>query len=138
MAASPYSAIVNHSRADDWSISRSLAFLAATFALVLGTLLPFGAMASAAPGEALVICTAEGPRTIQIGGDMDGPGGKAHPAKCAACVMPLLAALPTPPVPEPCAASIPAAAETQVVAAAGPPPPARAPPRPPSTAPPIA
>lgn len=129
---------MTRSQADDWSIARSLAFLAATFAIVLGTMLPFGAMAAGRPGQPLVLCTAEGPQTIQIGGAMDGPGGKTHVAKCAACVVPLAGALPSPPEPEPCSAPAPAEAETQVVASVSPPPPARAPPRPPSTAPPLA
>lgn len=129
---------MNRSTADHWSISRSLAFLAATFAIVLGTLLPFGAMAAARPGETLIFCTAEGPQTVQVGGEVDGPGGKAKPAKCAACVLPLLAALPVPPAAEPVAA--PAVAPDAVWIADSPcaPPPARAPPRPPSTAPPLA
>lgn len=129
---------MSRTAADHWSISRSLAFLAATFAIVLGTLLPFGAMAAARPGETLVFCTAEGPQTVQVGGDVDGPGGKAKPAKCAACVMPLLAALPVPPTPEPTAAPAIAPASGLVAESVSPPPPARAPPRPPSTAPPLA
>lgn len=133
-----YAARVNRSTADHWSVSRSLAFLVATFAIVLGTLLPFGAMAAARPGETLVFCTAEGPQTVQVGGEVDGPGGKAKPAKCAACVMPLLAALPVPPTPEPTAAPVFAPAAVWVAENVSPPPPARAPPRPPSTAPPLA
>ena len=129
---------MTRSQADDWSISRSLAFLAATFAIVLGTLLPFGAMAAAQPGHPLVICSAEGPQTIQVGADLDGPARKAHPAKCAACVMPLLAAMPAPPAPEPTLIPAPARAIAYTPASVSPPPPARAPPRPPSTAPPQA
>lgn len=129
---------MNRNSADHWSISRSLAFLAATFAIVLGTLLPFGAMAAARPGETLVLCSSQGPQTVQVGGDVDGPGGKAEPAKCAACVIPLLAALPVPPVPEP-AEPVRLSPESRwVVADVSAPPPARAPPRPPSTAPPRA
>ena len=125
-------------QAESWSTARSLAFLAATFAIVLGTLLPFGAMAAARPGETLILCSSDGPQTIQIGGDVDGPGNKAHPAKCAACVMPLLAPMPTPPAPEPCAPPPMTENAGWVAASVSPPPPARAPPRPPSTAPPLA
>nr|WP_221212280.1 hypothetical protein [Brevundimonas lenta] len=114
-----------------------MAFLAATFAIVLGTLLPFGAMAASRPGETLVLCSAEGPLTVQVGGDVDGPGKKASPAKCAACVMPLAAALPVPPVPEPCKVAAPVENADWVAASVSPTPPARAPPRPPSTAPPL-
>ncbi len=125
-------------QAESWSIARSLAFLAATFAIVLGTLLPFAAMAAAHPGETLVLCSAQGPQTVQVGGDVDGPGGKAEPARCAACVMPLLAALPAPPVPEPAAPLRLRPDSEWIAASVSPPPPARAPPRPPSTAPPQA
>jgi hypothetical protein len=129
---------VTRSQAEHWSTWRSLAFLAATFAVVLGALLPFGAMAAARPGETLVLCSAEGPLTIQVGGQVDGPGQKAHPAKCAACVMPLLAPVPSPPAPEPCPAPPVVEIEGWTAASVSPPPPARAPPRPPSTAPPHA
>ncbi|MGO4411116.1 hypothetical protein, partial [Brevundimonas sp. M-11_2] len=81
-------------------MTRSLAFLAATFAIVIGTLLPFAALAASVPGQPIVICSAEGPQTIQVGG-VDGPVSKHVGAKCAACVMPLLAALPAPPAPTP-------------------------------------
>ncbi len=128
---------MTRSDADNWSISKSLAFLAAVFALVLGTLLPFAALAAVQPGQPLVICSAEGPQTIQSGG-MDGPVNKHMGAKCAACVVPLAAALPCPPAPEP--APVIRTVETVVYSPArvSPPPPARAPPRPPSTAPPSA
>jgi hypothetical protein len=128
---------VNRSGADHWSTSKSLAFLAAVFALMLGALLPFGALAAVQHGQPLVICSAEGPQTIQSGG-MDGPVNKHLGAKCAACVVPLAAALPAPPAPEP--APVIRTVETVVYSPArvSPPPPARAPPRPPSTAPPHA
>lgn len=135
-AAQRYAAGVTRPQADSWSIARSLAFLAATFAIVLGTLLPFGAMAAARPGETLVLCSAQGPMTVQVGGDVDGPGQKAEPAKCAACVMPPPAVLPGPPVPEPCVPVSPPPVADRIVDSASPAPPARAPPRPPSTAPP--
>lgn len=125
------------SQADNWSLAQSLAFLAAVFALALGTLLPFAALAAVQPGHAIVICSAEGPQTIQSGG-VDGPASKHVGAKCAACVMPLASALPCPPVPEP--AQIIRKIETvrYTPVSVSPPPPARAPPRPPSTAPPQA
>ncbi|WP_395945069.1 hypothetical protein [Brevundimonas sp.] len=125
------------SQADNWSTSKSLAFLAAVFALVLGSLLPFGALAAAQPGQPLVICSAEGPQTIQSGG-MDGPVNKHVGAKCAACVMPLAAALPAPSAPEPASVVRTFEAVVYTPASISPPPPARAPPRPPSTAPPHA
>ena len=128
---------MTRSQADNWSISTSLAFLAAVFALMLGTLLPFAALAAVKPGQPLVICSAEGPQTIQSGG-MDGPVNKHVGAKCAACVMPLLAALPAPAPPEPAPVVRLAQAVVYAPFIASPPPPARAPPRPPSRAPPHA
>jgi len=130
---------VTRSRIENWSIARSVAFLAAVFAITLGALLPFGAMAAATPGHPIVICSSEGPQTIQIGAaDLDGPGGKTHPPKCAACVMPLPAVLPPAPIVAPAAPLRLHAAVAYVPVTASPPPPARAPPRPPSTAPPHA
>jgi hypothetical protein len=128
---------VTRPQADNWSIARSLAFLAAVFALAIGALLPFAALAAAQPGQPLVICSAEGPQTIQAGG-VDGPVREHVGAKCAACVMPLAAALPCPAAPEP--TPLLRAMETVVYTpvSVSPPPPARAPPRPPSTAPPLA
>ena len=129
---------MNRSQADNWSTWRSLAFLAATFAVVLGTLLPFAAMAAARPGQPIVICSAEGLQTIHTGG-VDGPAGKGMgAAKCAACVMPLLAALPPPPAPEPVAVIRPVETVAYAPFVVADLPPARAPPRPPSTAPPHA
>ena len=128
---------MTRSQADNWSISTSLAFLAAVFALMLGTLLPFAALAAVKPGQPLVICSSEGPQTIQSGG-MDGPVNKHVGAKCAACVAPLAAALPAPPAPEPIPPIRPSAQTFAVVRHVDRLPPARAPPRPPSTAPPHA
>ncbi|KQW83190.1 DUF2946 family protein [Brevundimonas sp. Root1279] len=127
-----------NARADNWSLSKSLAFLAAVFAITLGSLFPFAALAAVQPGQPLIICSAQGPMEVQLGGDMDGPAGKTHLPKCAACVMPLLAALPAPPTPEPTITPASAEAIAYTPQAAAPPPPARAPPRPPSTAPPHA
>ena len=124
-------------QADNWSTSRSLAFLAAVFALAIGALLPFAALAASQPGHPLVICSAEGPQTIQSGG-MDGPINEHVGAKCAACVMPLAAALPCPPAPEPAPVVRTMEAVVYTPVAVSPPPPACAPPRPPSTAPPLA
>lgn len=128
---------MTRSQADNWSTSKSLAFLAAVFALVIGALLPFAALAAVQPGRPLVICTAEGPQTIQSGG-MDGPVNKHVGAKCAACVTPPPAALPAPPTPQPAPIVRTYRAVVYTPTAASPPPPARAPPRPPSTAPPHA
>ena len=111
---------MTRSQADNWSTSKSLAFLAAV-----------------QPGHPLIICSAEGPQTIQSGG-MDGPVNKHVGAKCAACVMPLAAALPCPPAPQPTPVVRTVERVVYAPASVSPPPPARAPPRPPSTAPPKA
>ena len=116
-------------------MTRSLAFLAATFAIVLGALLPSGVMA-APDSDQLVLCSSGG--LMAMGDDQPDHDEGSRPAHCPACIMPLAAALPSPPVPE--AAPIPAAprAALWAVGMSSPPPPARAPPRPPSTAPPHA
>ena len=125
-------------QADSWSNTRSLAFLAAVLAIMLASLTPFAAMAASTPGHPTVLCTTEGPRTVQVGADLDGPAGKVHPPQCAACVMPLLAALPAPPATEPAPPPRIRGVPAFELARVSPPPPARAPPRPPSTAPPHA
>ncbi|WP_409018622.1 hypothetical protein [Brevundimonas vesicularis] len=123
-------------QADNWSLAHSLAFLAASFAIVFGTLLPFGAYA-ASPGQPIIICSAQGPQTIHAGG-FDGPVKQEVGAKCAACIMPLLASLPepTPPVPAPAIRPTQDVIHATFVVSA--PAPAHGPPRPPSTAPPHA
>ncbi len=126
-------------QAESWSTARSLAFLAATFAIVFGSLLPFAALAASTPGHPMVICSAEGPQTISIGVDGDqGPGKGMAGAKCAACVLAFAAALPDPPLIQPASAPTTRPASIFVVQHEAAPPPARGPPRPPSTAPPQA
>jgi len=131
---------VTRSQADNWSIARSLAFLAATFAIVFGSVMPFAALAASTPGHPMVICSAEGPQTIAIGVDgahrdnTKGMGG----AKCAACLLAVAADLPQPPLAIKVAAASSRPASIFVAPPSRPAPPARAPPRPPSTAPPQA
>ena len=127
---------MSHSSADNLSLTRALALLAAVLAVMVGSLMPFAAMASARPGQPIVLCTSEGLQTIHIGG-IDGPAKKDVGAKCAACVMPMQTALP----PSPTLEVVPPVRVSQPVVYAAfsvsAPPPARAPPRPPSTAPPV-
>lgn len=117
-------------------MTRSLALLAAVFAIMVGTLLPFAAMAAVKPGQPIVLCTAEGPQTIHIGG-LDGPVKGQIGAKCAACVMPAITALPpapviyTAPVRFKVTAKVPAPRQDEIL------PPSQGPPRPHSTAPPL-
>lgn len=130
---------MTRSQAETWSTARSLAFLAATFAIVFGSLLPFAALAASTPGQPLVICSAEGPQTIAIGVDGPHDAGKAMAgAKCAACVLAFAAALPDPPRLEAARTAAVRPASVFVVQHEAAPPPARGPPRPPSTAPPHA
>lgn len=128
---------MTRSQAESWSTWRSLALLAATFAIVFGSLIPFAAYAASTPGHPLVICSAEGPQTISGGVDGQqktnkGMGG----VKCAACLMAFAADLPTPPALQPMRGATVRPASLFVTTIPSPPPPARAPPRPPSTAPP--
>lgn len=125
------------SRADTWSLWRSLAFLAAVFAVVLGALLPSAALAGSRDGRPIVMCSAEGPRTIRVGGDGDQTGGFAD-AACAFCIAAQAPALPPPPPPQPLPVIRPATTVAWTTVAQAAPPPARAPPRPYSTAPPHA
>ena len=130
---------MTRSQAESWSILRSLAFLAATFAIVFGSLVPFAALAASTPGHPMVICSTEGPKTIAIGVDGEQGGGKGMAgAKCAACVLAFAVALPDPPVPQPATVATTRPASVFVVQHEAAPPPARGPPRPPSTAPPQA
>lgn len=118
-------------------MTRSLAFLAATFAIVLGSLLPAGAMAAARPGQ-VMLCSDAARMATGSGEDKGDPGGKIAPGHCPACVMPIVGALPNPPVQQAAHAPDAGPAALWTTGPASPPPPARAPPRPPSTAPPQA
>uniref|UniRef100_UPI0025C12878 hypothetical protein n=1 Tax=unclassified Brevundimonas TaxID=2622653 RepID=UPI0025C12878 len=80
-------------------IHRALALLAAVVAVMVGSLMPFAALAAARPGQPVVLCTSEGLQTIHIGG-LDGPIKQDIGAKCAACVMPMHGAVLPPPAPE--------------------------------------
>ena len=134
-----YRQIVTRPQAESWSIARSLAFLAATFAIVFGSLLPFAAYAASTPGHPMVICSTEGPQTISIGVDgQQAPSKGMAGVKCSACVMAVVADLPTPPELQTVRAATSYPASRFVAPGQAIPPPARAPPRPPSTAPPQA
>lgn len=130
---------MTRSQADNWSLWRSLAFLAATFAIVIASLLPFAALAAATPGHPIVICSAEGNRTIAVGmdGEHGGPKG-LEGAKCAACLLAVPAALPEPPQERRLSGGVTRPAGVFIALGDHPLPPVRGPPRPPSTAPPHA
>ncbi len=120
-------------------MTRSLAFLAATFAIVIASLLPFAALAAATPGHPIVICSAEGNRTIAVGmdGEHGGPKGMAG-ARCDHCLLAFAAALPEPPIVRPLSVGVTRPADVFIPVRDRPLPPVRGPPRPPSTAPPQA
>jgi len=129
---------VTRSQADNWSIRRSLAFLAATFAISFGSLMPFAALAASTPDHP-VFCSADGLQTVAV--DETGrplPGKGMMGVKCAACLLALSVALPEPPLVTAAAAPTTHPASVFVAEAAHLTPPARGPPRPPSTAPPQA
>lgn len=128
---------MTRSQADNWSTTRSLAFLAAVFAIVIGSLLPFAAMAAVQPGERIILCTADGTQVLEVGGDHES-GKTMSGGRCAACIMPLAADLPQPPRVETAGRTALRLENTLVASSDSLPPPARAPPRPPSTAPPQA
>ncbi|NBB50819.1 DUF2946 domain-containing protein, partial [Rhizobium sp. CRIBSB] len=105
-------------QADNWSIARSLAFLAATFAIVLGTLLPFAALAAVQPGERIIICSSDGPQTISGDAGADQDGKAMAGGRCASCVMPGVADLPVPPRIETIRLPLPPVADAPVYAVA--------------------
>ena len=123
------------SQADSWSIARSLAFLAATFAIVFGTLMPFAALAAVQPDQAVILCSADSPQSIDVGGDHQ-KDKALFDGHCAACIMPLSADLPTPTRIETIRLPLTPVVDAPTAHNTSAPPPARAPPRPHSTAPP--
>ncbi|MFN4289084.1 MAG: hypothetical protein ACK4E3_11375 [Brevundimonas sp.] len=126
------SRVAHHKQRSSWPLWRALALVCATFALTFAALLPPALAASTAHGDAVVLCTPEGPRSLDLS-QSEGLEG----LKCASCIMASATALPAPLVVQ---VAAPAASGEPVVwqqARHETPPPARAPPRPPSTAPPL-
>lgn len=122
-------------RAETWSLWRLLAFMAALFAIVLGSLLPSAAMAASHDGRPIVMCSAQGPKVIRLGGDGD-PTSGLRDARCADCVMTPVPDLPPPPIePTPPLPPIEKAAYSACHAVTQPR--VRLAPKPPSTAPPL-
>ena len=131
---------MTRSQADDWSITRSLAFLAATLAIMFGTLLPSAVMASAASGSPVMLCSGD---QIMV---VHGADGAPQPLeqspidslKCASCVLADLAGLPPPPPVRPAAPPRIVAVQPDLLWTRLQPPAAPAGLPPPSTAPPAA
>lgn len=125
---------------EHWSVSRSLAFLAATFAIVFATLLPTVVAASPTLGSPIVLCGDGDLRLIYV--DDDGQPIEHDSSSSLKCAMALLSGLAATPPPDILPDAEPIAFDTEapvLTSAAYRLPPARGPPpRPPSTAPPIA
>jgi hypothetical protein len=92
---------VTRSQADSWSIRRSLAFLAATFAIMFGTFLPSAVAASAAGGSPIMLCSGA---EVTVVYDADGAPRPEKPSSldsltCASCILAAFTLLPpSPPV----------------------------------------
>lgn len=125
---------------EHWSLSRSLAFLAATFAIVFATLLPTAVAASPAVGAPIVLCGGGDLRVVYV--DDDGQPIQHDSSSSLQCAMALLSGLAATPLQDIAPVVAPRVFESDApvrVSAAYRLPPARGPPlRPPSTAPPIA
>lgn len=119
---------------------RSLALLAAIFAVMLGATLPSAVAASPVTGQPIELCSGE--RIFLVDDDSGQPvrhdPTPADSLKCAACLAVAFAALPPPPFIEPPAAPRPAVEARQRPIFTTSLPAARVAPKPPATAPPIA
>lgn len=90
---------VSRSSSEHWSLRRSLAFLAAVFAIAFGAFLPSAVAASPALGQPVMLCSGDRAMVVY---DAD---GDAKPVKdtdlgslsCAAILLSNLAAIDSPP-----------------------------------------
>jgi hypothetical protein len=95
-----YRAGVSSRSPEHWSLAKSLAFLAATFAIVFGSLLPAAVAASPALGAPVVLCSGDAAFVVY-----DEDGGHPAPIRdtdldslgCAAALLSGLAATASPP-----------------------------------------
>jgi hypothetical protein len=126
---------------EHWSLFRSLAFLAATFAVMFGALLPSAAAAGAGDGTPVMLCSGQ---QVLVTFDDDGTPRPEKPASmdggtCTDCVLAAFTALPPPPPPAHPTAPPRIVSVRPVMVRPGPPPvPVRVGLPPPSTAPPLA
>lgn len=117
---------------------RSLALLAATFAMVLGALLPSAVAASAPVGEPVMMCSGDQMLVVQPGQGSSEPEspGSMDSMDCADCVLSALTAVPPAPPVHPVAPprivavqpDLPRAGPRLIATPAGLPPPSTAPP----------
>ena len=135
-----YGSGVSSSSSEHWSLNRSLAFLAAIFAIMFATLLPSAVAASAATGSPVMLCSGD---IISVVYNADGTPHPEKPSpmdslKCASCVLAGFTTLPPPPPPALAVAPPRIVATQQIVIASRPSPPLlRTGLRPPPTAPPL-
>ena len=131
---------MSQSGSEHWSLTKSLAFLAATFAIVFATFIPVAVAASPSIGAPVVLCGGGQLRVIYL--DDDGQPVEDHSTPSLTCAMALLSGLAAVPVPELQSHKVPVVFERNAPlygAANYRQPPVRGPPlRPHSTAPPIA
>lgn len=129
---------MSHRSPENWSLFRSLAFLAATFAIAFGALAPAAVAASPAVGAPVMLCS--GDQLFVVYGDDGHPepvqGTDLASLSCASALLSGLAAVSAPPpaVPE---IIVRGAAPAQPDLIRTHPPIKRLAPRPPSTAPPL-
>lgn len=139
-ATNGYDNGVSTNSSEHWSLFRSLAFLAATFAIMFGALLPSAVAASAATVSPIMLCSGD---QILVATDADGLPQQDKPSpmdslKCASCVLAALTTLPPPPPVYPVAPRRIVAIQPTTFWTSLPPPLAQTGLRPPSTAPPSA
>lgn len=131
---------MKHRTAQKWSVMRSLALLAAIFAVMVGATLPSAVAASPVAAHTVHLCSGE---QIVIVDEHPTPPAHHDPAgmdgpKCAACLAGAFVALPPPPLTDlPAAPGLETVAHPRLASTAHRPA-ARLAPRPPSTAPPTA
>lgn len=127
------------SGSEHWSLAKSLAFLAATFAIVFATFLPAAVAASPSLGSPVVLCGNGQLRVIYL--DDDGQPVEDHSTPSLQCAMALLSGFAAIPLPafEPYVEPVVFEPYTPLYSTTSyRQPPVRGPPlRPPSTAPPI-
>lgn len=126
---------------EQWSVTKSLALLAAIFAIVIGATLPTAVAASAGVGYPVQLCS--GARIFVLdngsGDPADQEPASAASLECAVCLAAAFVAVTPPPV-EASAATVPCLGPEArpIPAPSAFAHPVRLAPRPPSTAPPIA
>ncbi|MEG1453783.1 hypothetical protein, partial [Brevundimonas sp.] len=82
---------MSQSGSEHWSLTKSLAFLAATFAIVFATFMPVAVAASPSLGSPIVLCGGGELRVIYL--DDDGQPVEDHSTPSLTCAMALLSSL---------------------------------------------